>query len=125
MTDDPIDPVLLDLLVSLHEACLRCQRVAGRTSLEGVATDEFAQLAVSKAIEQVGEGAHRVLRKFPEFVAEHPEIEFRYAFLMRNRIAHGYDTLDWPTLWQIAVTSVPEFRKSLEPILKDAGEDLP
>ncbi|MBO0902335.1 HepT-like ribonuclease domain-containing protein [Jiella sonneratiae] len=118
------DPLLIDVLVALHRACLRCERVVERTSLQRLQAEEFDQLALAKAVEQIGEISHRVIRKFPDFVLAHPEIELRYAFQMRNRIAHGYEDLSWSTLWQVATRSVAEFRRALEPILIDAGEDL-
>ena len=118
-----LDPLLLDVLVALHEACVRCEEAAAQTSLEKLESEVFSQLAMAKAVEQIGEISHRILRRYPSFAEMHSDIPFRYAFQLRNRIAHGYETLDWPVLWEIAVRRVPELRLMLEPIVADDSED--
>ena len=117
-----LDPLLLDVLVALHEACVRCEQAAAQTSLEKLRSEALSQLAIAKAVEQIGEISHRVLKRYPSFAEAHSEIPSRYAFQLRNRIAHGYETLDWPVLWEIAVRRVPEFRLMLEPLVKDDSE---
>ncbi|WP_187289009.1 DUF86 domain-containing protein [Fulvimarina pelagi] len=95
------------------------------TTLERLQVEPFSQLAISKGVEQVGEMSHRVLRKFPSFAAQYSTIPLRESFQLRNRISHGYETLDWNVIWRVATRSVPEFRRQLEPILREAGEDVP
>ncbi|TFF27798.1 DUF86 domain-containing protein [Jiella endophytica] len=113
-----------DLLRSIEAACARCARVTQRFSLETLQADEVEQLALSKAIEQIGEHCNRLLQKFPVFSGSYPELNLNYPVRMRHRIAHGYDDLDYPTLWVIATTSVPELHAAIRRILTDAGEDL-
>ena len=58
--------------------------------------DWILQMALRQVIEVVGEAANRVSR---EGQARCPEIPWRNVVAARNRIAHGYDTVDYETVW--------------------------
>ncbi|MEE2952084.1 Uncharacterized conserved protein, contains HEPN domain [Fulvimarina manganoxydans] len=123
MADD-FDHELYDLLLIIDQACARCMRLTTRYSLGSFLQDEGEQLAIAKAIEQIGEHANRLIRKRPDFNDRHPELMLGYAVRMRNRLAHGYEDIDYPTLWEIATTSVPDLQGRLESILREAGDDV-
>ena len=76
--------------------------------------DEIRQLAVWKSVEVIGEAAGNILKLYPAFVAVHPELQFAEAYRMRNRLAHGYDSIDWAILWDTAAVHVPALIARIE-----------
>lgn len=73
--------------------------------------DWVLQLALQKAIEIVGEAASRVSR---EGRASYPDIPWGEAIAARNRIVHGYDTVDHDVVWQILTEEFPALIVALE-----------
>jgi uncharacterized protein with HEPN domain len=85
----------------------RMERIVQGKSLEGFLADETLQLALSKCVETIGEASRNIIRHHPGFADAHPEFELVEAYRMRNRLAHGYDTIDWRIVWDTATTYVP------------------
>ena len=89
------------------------------TYIHDVTFDEFSRDsmifdAVARNLEIVGEAA----RNIPEEVRDqHNEIPWREMLGMRNILAHGYMTLDMPTIWQTITEDLPDMRPHLEAIL--------
>lgn len=98
-----VDELLADI-VAWGERIERFTR--GKTPDEFLA-DDILQLAVTKCIEIVGEASGNILRLHAGFEIQHPELELVEAYRMRNRLSHGYDTVDWLTVWDTAVVHVP------------------
>jgi uncharacterized protein with HEPN domain len=46
------------------------------------------------------------MRYHPGFAQAHPELEIVEAYRMRNRLAHGYDTIEWRIVWDTATAYV-------------------
>ncbi|MCE7026870.1 DUF86 domain-containing protein [Jiella sp. CBK1P-4] len=88
-------------------------------------TSQMHQLALSKAVELVGEAAAGIVRKYPGFCDARSDLQLRPAVAVRNLLVHGYDGISFERLWDIANHDVVILSRSLEPILTDAGEDLP
>jgi uncharacterized protein with HEPN domain len=60
----------------------------------------IVQDAVIRNFEIIGEACRNIERHYPEFVAQHPEIPFVFAYEMRNALAHGYFKVDLEIVWQ-------------------------
>ena len=77
-------------------------------------------------IEIIGEAARNVERTALEFVAEHDEVPWAALYAMRNRVAHGYFTVDLEIVWKTVQLDLPELRHMIEPLLKGhaAGRSL-
>jgi len=43
---------------------------------------------------------------------------------LRDRVAHGYDSIDWTILWRIAQTDLPTTVAAIEAMLRARGVDL-
>ena len=73
-------------------------------------------LALTRLLEITGEAASRV----PEDVRErHPEIPWPQIVGLRNRLIHGYDSVDLNILWQIVTSDLPPLIVSLESIINE------
>lgn len=88
----------------------------GRRERSGLAEDRVVQLALTRLIEIVGEAAGRVS---PEGQQAHPEIPWRDAVTMRNRLIHGYDVIDYVRVWDTVTFDLPPLIAALEKALAD------
>lgn len=82
-----------------------------RTDLDN---DRQLDLALTRLLEIIGEAANRV----PEEIQEaHPEIAWGQIISLRNRLIHGYDSIDFDILWAIVQSDLPELVENLEKIV--------
>ncbi len=76
--------------------------------------DRKLNLALVRLLEVVGEAATRTPQ--PER-GKYPQIPWREITGLRNRLIHGYDSVDFDILWQIVVGDLPSLITALEKIL--------
>jgi uncharacterized protein with HEPN domain len=81
---------------------------------EDLDDDRTFELAQTRLLEIIGEAADRVPI---EFQMEHPEIEWRQIISFRNRLIHGYDSIDFDIMWSIIQSDLPELVKKLARIV--------
>jgi uncharacterized protein with HEPN domain len=89
--------------------------VAGRHR-EDLDRDEMLQLALTRAMEVIGEAAGRVSETSRN---KHAEIPWRDIVGMRNRLIHGYDAVDLNLLWDTVTADLPPLIEALERILQE------
>jgi uncharacterized protein with HEPN domain len=89
--------------------------VEGRTR-EDLDTDEMLRLALTRAVEVIGEAAKRVSSARRE---AYPGIPWAGIVSARNRLIHGYDLVDLDILWDIVTLDLPPLVAELERILAD------
>ena len=87
--------------------------------IEGLDREAFlnnllVQRAVGMSILMLGEAVVRMARENPEFLSEHPEVQWSEIQGLRNRIAHGYFEIDLKIVWETARVSLPEFLDKLQ-----------
>jgi len=90
--------------------------IAGLSKAEFMAS-RLATAAVIRNLEIIGEASPRVLEHCPELAARHPEVPWREAYRMRNRLAHGYDTVDLEAVWEAVQRDVPALAGQLRTVL--------
>ena len=101
---------LRQIMVHAKEAVEICQ---GK-SREDLDTDRLLNLALTRLLEIVGEAANRV----PEEVqAQYPQLPWLQMKGTRNRLIHGYDSVDFDILWKIIKNDLPILIVQLEKIL--------
>jgi uncharacterized protein with HEPN domain len=110
MTQHDDRPRLCHMLDHAREAV---QMVQGKTrvDLEG---HRMLELALVRLIEVVGEAAARVSE---ETQRRHGAIPWRAIVGTRNRLVHGYDTVDLDVLWQTVEEDLPLLIVELEKVL--------
>ncbi len=82
-----------------------------RTDLDA---DRLFNLALVRLVEVVGEAAARVPE---EFRRRYPEVPWRDVSDLRNRLIHGYDSVDFDRLWAIVAGDIPALITQLERIV--------
>ena len=95
----------------------RCNRVIEKVS--NVNATEFAlnddiKEVVCFNLFQIGELANGLS---VEFIKEYNKIPWKQIIGMRNRIVHGYDTINLEIVWNTANESIPELKSYCKEIL--------
>jgi uncharacterized protein with HEPN domain len=92
--------------------------------IENVTYDQFAadfriNFAVVRALEIVGEATKRL----PSALRDtYPDIPWREMAGMRDRIIHGYDTVDLRIVWDTTRRRIPAVKPQIRQILQDYPE---
>ena len=89
--------------------------IAGRTRPD-LDSDRQLNLALVRLLEIVGEAASRTTEQ--ERLGC-PTIPWSQIVGLRNRLIHGYDSVDFDVLWGIVTSDVPKLIAELEPILRN------
>lgn len=89
--------------------------------LEGKTRDELEgervlQLALVRLVEIIGEAAARVSK---DSQARYQRVPWADVIGMRNKLIHGYDTVDLAILWDTVINELPPLVKTLEQVLQD------
>ncbi len=103
---------LKHMLVHAREAH---ELVAGKER-ERLSRDRLLELALVRLVEIIGEAASKVS---PEGKQLFPSIPWREVVNMRNRLIHGYDSIDLDVLWDTIDVDLPELITILEDILNE------
>ena len=86
--------------------------LAGSRSRRDLDADRMFELALTRLLEIIGEAASRV----PLDVRDrYPGVPWRDVIDCRNRLIHGYDTLDLDIVWAIVANDLPQLLEALPP----------
>lgn len=110
--------------MSRHETMVRLQNMldhareatamaAGKTR-QDLDSDRKLNLALVRLLEVIGEAAGRMP---VEDRAQFPRIPWARIIALRNRLIHGYDSVDFDILWQIINHDLPPLIMELEQIV--------
>lgn len=77
-------------------------------------SDEEKQDSVVLQLGNIGEAANHVTKAYQD---EHPVIPWKDIISMRHRLFHGYEDIDWDTVWAAATVEVPALLSVLEPLV--------
>ncbi|MFN3332340.1 MAG: DUF86 domain-containing protein [Caldilinea sp.] len=91
-----------------------CAMVHGRARPD-LDSDLMLELALTRLIEIIGEAATRISRPTRD---KHHQIPWSHIVGMRNRLIHGYDTVDRNLLWDTVAFDLPPLIAALEEILQ-------
>ncbi len=76
--------------------------------------NEMAQDAVIRNIEIIGEAACNIGKHYPEFAGQYPDIPWEDVYLMRNRISHGYFSIDLEVVWKTVQHDIPQLALQIQ-----------
>ena len=79
--------------------------------------ERLLNLALTRLLEIIGEAANRVP---DEIQAQYPDLPWLQMIGARNRLIHGYDSVDFDILWAIVANDLPGVIRQLEGILGSA-----
>ena len=114
-----LDSRVCDLL---NDICVSAKRIVSRLQNETLEsfTNEAnmdAQDIAARRLSIIGEASSVLLKKFPEFCEQHPEIPLQQARRMRNILVHDYNNIIWQLAWKTVQDELPELIDAIEPLL--------
>ncbi len=89
------------------------EMVAGKTQAD-LPQNRMLELALIRLVEVIGEAATRM---GSEMKSSNSQIPWREIIGMRNRLTHGYDTVDLKVLWDTITEDLPPLITDLEKII--------
>lgn len=98
-------------LMHMLDAARRVNRFCTGLSASALANDEMRLLAVVKSIEIIGEASTKISAATQDTIKGIDWIGVRR---MRNRLIHGYDTIDVARVWDAVEIDIPPLITSLE-----------
>jgi uncharacterized protein with HEPN domain len=107
---------LVDYLKHILEAIQRIEEYVADLDEVAFLQNKLVQDAVIRNFEVIGEASHNIEKRFPEFVADHPELPLATAYQMRNAIAHGYFEVDFEILWKAIHINLPSLHSKISGI---------
>ena len=111
------DPQRLpDYLNHILEAIERIEEYVSELDEMAFLGNKLVQDAVIRNFEVIGEASNNIEKRFPEFVAAHPELPLASAYQMRNAVAHGYFQVDFEILWKTIQRDLPGLHNKVEAI---------
>ncbi len=85
-------------------------------------SNRILSLALVRLLEIIGEAATHISENTQ---SRYPDIPWVQAISLRNRLIHGYDSVDMDILWEILTKDLPSLIARLEMILPKKTEAAP
>ena len=109
----------LSSLLDIDRAARLILRFVEETDEEAFHTDVLMQSAVQHQMMILGEAVKRLSATFRK---QHPHIAWSDVAQMRDRLIHGYDTVDLGIVWDTAMEDIPVLLSQIEPLLPSEEE---
>lgn len=116
MPRDPADVLREDRVRLMHmaEAARRVERYCAGLTRATLEADEMRLLAVVKSIEVIGEASTKVSEATCLRI---PGVDWKGVRRMRNRLIHGYDTIDVSRVWDAVQVDLPPLLAAIDKAL--------
>ena len=102
------------ILIQIIKRCNRViEKVSNVNATEFALNDDIKEVVCFNLF-QIGELANGLS---VEFTKEYNKIAWKQIIGMRNRIVHGYDTINLEIVWNTANESIPELKSYCKEIL--------
>jgi len=112
------DPLRLsDYLAHMVEAIERIHAYVADLDEAAFLGDTKTQDAVVRNFEILGEATRNIERYHRSYADAHPEAEWASMVALRNRVAHGYFTVDYALLWKTIHEDLPELHRTIRALL--------
>lgn len=111
-------PIDKDRLQHILDAIAKVERYIQDVDAARFIANEEKVDAVVRNVEIVGEAVSTLSR---ELKAAHPNVEWRFASAMRNRLIHGYFEVDPQIVWSTIKNDIPKFKNEIIKIIEELG----
>ena len=109
------DPLVY--VLHMRDYAREAREMARRRSRGDLDSDRMFNLAMVRLLEVIGEAARRVPE---EFRSRYTEVPWRRTTDFRNRLIHGYDVIDFDTVWDIVKNELSPLIEQLEEIISES-----
>jgi uncharacterized protein with HEPN domain/predicted nucleotidyltransferase len=105
----------LDYLQDMLDSMAKAQRHIADMTYQEMLADDKTLAAVQFDIQVIGEAASRIPA---EVRKKYPQIPWQQIINMRHRVVHGYDAIDYETIWDTVTQSIPRDQPLVTAILE-------
>ena len=112
-------PRTIKRLEDSQSACIRIQEFLKNVSLDTFLGSDLLQSAVERQLEIIGEALGAGSKEDDSLVKIIPDLPRIVG--LRNRLIHGYDSVDPELVWDVAKNKTPVLRKQLDVALRHLG----
>ena len=116
-----LDDKQLGLLCDIWDSAKAIVQYTNGVTREAFMANSEKQDAVLRRFEIIGEALNRIDRLDPPTAARIAELRRIVDF--RNRIIHGYDTVDDATVWGIIEGHLPTLLEQTEALLSEGNDE--
>lgn len=106
-----------DYLNHILEAIARVDKYTKNMTESAFLADSLVQDAVIRNFEVIGEASRNIERYHPAFAASHSNIPWSDLYTMRNRVAHGYFSVDLQIVWKTIERDLPSLAADIAQLL--------
>lgn len=106
-------------LRQIAEYAQRAQELCAGKSLDELVSDWRNVLAFERVLEVLGEATKRLPLELRE---RYPAVPWKLVAGMRDRVSHGYDAIDYQTLWDAVQLDLPLLVETVQAMLKEFEE---
>ncbi|MGO8693493.1 MAG: DUF86 domain-containing protein [Rectinemataceae bacterium] len=85
-----------------------------KMTLDEFLVNETLKRAFARSLEIIGEAVKQLST---EIILENHNIDWRRIAGMRDKLIHGYFSVDYSLVWDIVINKIPEFRMNIEYLL--------
>lgn len=103
------------LLLDIRQALDDIGDFSRGLDLEAYLRDAKCRAAVERKFEVMGEACTRLRDRFPDVFEEVPDARQMISF--RNRLIHGYDSVDDAIVWDIIMRKLPVLGRQVDDLL--------
>jgi len=114
-----------DYVEHMLDSCKKIQRFIKGKSLDEFFQDDMVQDAVMFNLQVLGEAARQLMFVLPDAHSRFPTIPFNEMYVTRNRLIHGYASIQPRIVWEVAEREIPAVRAALEATLSAWPAELP
>jgi uncharacterized protein with HEPN domain len=106
-------------LRQIIESVQRAQALCAGKSAAQIEASWRDALAFERTMEVLGEAVKRLP---DELTQRYPQVPWRLVAGMRDKISHGYDTVDYQLLWDAVQSDLPALSATADTMLRDLDE---
>lgn len=118
MKTDPLR--VTHYIAHILEAINRIDTYTAEIDEAAFLANNLVQDAVIRNIEIIGEAARNIQKHHPEFATLHATVPWEDMYMMRNRVAHGYFSVDFEIVWQTIRRDLPE----LDRLIRELSDQI-
>jgi uncharacterized protein with HEPN domain len=111
-------PDTLGILIDIRDAARYIAEDTAGATFEEFLQDRRMRQAVERNFTIIGEAMNRLRRRNPEVASRITAIEQIIGF--RNVLIHGYDVINYATIWRTVTESLPPLCQEIEAMLPKA-----
>ena len=101
-------------LQHIHEEIRFLKLNSQGLSKDNFLANEILKRAFVRSLEIIGEATKRLPIELRE---EYPQTPWRASAGMRDRLIHGYDSIDYEIVWEAVIVAIPQLAETISAML--------